>query len=186
MLHKFSKLIFVLALVITSVTIAQEKPMQMKSMKSDKQTVDSTMIKKGIINLASIDKNNDGKVFQCPMELNVLSDSKGECPLCGMNLREIAIPDAKAKLLKRGFKLDEDSMKNGSESEPVKKDAKVAIWNAVCPVMGEEVDPEAPTEIYNGKVIGFCCKGCEKKFKADPEKYMKNLSDDGAKFIGEK
>ncbi|TSA27830.1 MAG: YHS domain-containing protein [Ignavibacteriales bacterium] len=57
------------------------------------------------------------------------------------------------------------------------------MWNKVCPVKGEEVDTETPTEIYQGKTIGFCCPGCIKKFKKDPEKYMKNLSEDGSKFL---
>ena len=50
--------------------------------------------------------------------------------------------------------------------------------------MGEDVDPEAPIVDYQGKKIGFCCPGCEKKFTKDPEKYMKNLSEDGTKFLG--
>jgi YHS domain-containing protein len=62
--------------------------------------------------------------------------------------------------------------------------ATVQIWNKVCPVKGEEVDAEAPTVEYNGKVIGFCCPGCDLKFKKDPEKYMKNLNEDGTEFIG--
>ena len=47
--------------------------------------------------------------------------------------------------------------------------ATVQIWNKVCPVKGEEVDTEAPTVEYNGKVIGFCCPGCDSKFQKDPE-----------------
>ncbi|MGB9664365.1 MAG: YHS domain-containing protein [Ignavibacteria bacterium] len=67
-----------------------------------------------------------------------------------------------------------------------KKDNKLEvkkIWNEVCPVMGDPVDPETPTVEYNGKIIGFCCKSCIKKFKKDPEKYLKNLSEDGKRFI---
>lgn len=56
-------------------------------------------------------------------------------------------------------------------------------WNAVCPVMGEEVDPEVGTVKYEGKNYGFCCKGCDKKFKKDPAKYSKNLSEDGKSFL---
>lgn len=47
------------------------------------------------------------------------------------------------------------------------------ISNKMCPVMNEEVDPEVPTVTYKGKVYGFCCKPCIKKFTADPEKYLK-------------
>jgi YHS domain-containing protein len=60
----------------------------------------------------------------------------------------------------------------------------VQIWNKVCPVKGEEIDADAPTVEYNGKLIGFCCPGCDTKFQKDPEKYMKNLNEDGSKFIG--
>ncbi len=59
-------------------------------------------------------------------------------------------------------------------------------WNKVCPVKGNEIDKDTPTVEYNGKVYGFCCPGCDSKFKKDPEKYLKNLSEDGKKFIGKK
>ena len=62
--------------------------------------------------------------------------------------------------------------------------AEVEIWNKVCPVMGEDVDKQVQTAEYKGKTIGFCCKGCVAKFKKDTEKYMKNLSEDGAKYLG--
>jgi YHS domain-containing protein len=57
------------------------------------------------------------------------------------------------------------------------------IWNVVCPVMGNKVNPKIPTAEYKGKTIGFCCAGCDKKFRADPETYMKNLSADGKTFV---
>ena len=69
-------------------------------------------------------------------------------------------------------------------TEGVNENSTVQIWNKVCPVKGEEVDSEAPTFEYKGKVIGFCCPGCDKKFQKDPEKYMKNLNEDGSEFIG--
>ena len=62
--------------------------------------------------------------------------------------------------------------------------ASLQIWNKVCPVKGEEIDADAPTVEYNGKTIGFCCPGCDSKFQKNPEKYMKNLNEDGSKFIG--
>jgi YHS domain-containing protein len=57
-------------------------------------------------------------------------------------------------------------------------------WNSVCPVRGEKVDKDIQTVEYNGKYYGFCCGGCDEKFKKDPGKYSKNLSDDGKKFLG--
>lgn len=188
MLHKtnFTKFFFVVTLLFASESIAQDKSMHMhmKETKTEKQSADSIIVRKGIIDLISIDRNIDGKVYQCPMELNVLSDVKGECPECGMNLREVSIADAKTKLLKRGFEIKEQNINETPKSETKNNETAINIWNKVCPVMGEEVDPEAPTEVYNGKTIGFCCPGCDKKFKKDPEKYMKNLSEDGSKYLG--
>lgn len=63
------------------------------------------------------------------------------------------------------------------------KNEDVKTWNKVCPVSGEEIDNEAPTFEYNGKLIGFCCPGCDKKFRKDPERYIKNLSEDGSRFM---
>jgi YHS domain-containing protein len=60
------------------------------------------------------------------------------------------------------------------------------IWNKVCPVKGNAVEEDTPTVVYNGKLYGFCCPGCDTKFAKNPEKYAKNLSEDGTKFIGRK
>lgn len=45
----------------------------------------------------------------------------------------------------------------------------------VCPVSGEEftVTASSPEVDYKGKTIYFCCGGCEGKFQANPEQYMK-------------
>ena len=59
-------------------------------------------------------------------------------------------------------------------------------WNKVCPVKGNPIEADSPTVEYNGKVYAFCCPGCDTKFAKNPEKYSKNLSDDGKKFIGRK
>lgn len=50
--------------------------------------------------------------------------------------------------------------------------------NTVCPVSGEEIDPEI-TATYNGKTYALCCKSCLKKFNKDPEKFVSKLSEDG-------
>lgn len=154
------------------------------AMNSVKQSMDSTIARKSIIDLKSIDKNNDGKVYQCPMEANVLSDEKGECPVCGMDIKEVTVEKAKEKLLKRGFKVSETELKENPGTINKSAETKVSIWNQVCPVTGEDVDSDTPTVVYQGKTIGFCCSGCIKKFQKDPAKYMKNLSEDGSKFVG--
>jgi len=43
---------------------------------------------------------------------------------------------------------------------------------ALCPVSGEEVDPEI-TYVHAGKTYTFCCKRCVSKFKKEPAKYLK-------------
>ncbi len=82
--------------------------------------------------------------------------------------------------------MDSLNINEAADTEPVGKEAAVNLlaWNAVCPVSGEEIDPDANKIEYNGKIYGLCCNGCESKFKKDPEKYSKNLSDDGKSFIG--
>ena len=46
--------------------------------------------------------------------------------------------------------------------------------NKECPVSGKPVDP-AVTVSYEGKTVGFCCKGCVKKFNADPKSFAAKL-----------
>jgi YHS domain-containing protein len=43
--------------------------------------------------------------------------------------------------------------------------------NTICAICGMPVDPSIPTVEYQGKTIGFGCKMCPPKFKADPELY---------------
>jgi YHS domain-containing protein len=50
--------------------------------------------------------------------------------------------------------------------------------NTVCPVSGEEVDPEITVK-YKDKTYAVCCKSCLKKFNKSPEKYISKLSEDG-------
>jgi YHS domain-containing protein len=73
-----------------------------------------------------------------------------------------------------------------ADSNSVVGSSELQIWNKVCPVMGNKVDVEGPTVEYNGKLYAFCCPGCDAKFEKNPEKYSKNLSEDGTKFIGRK
>ena len=60
--------------------------------------VDSTIIRSKGVDVASIDKNKDGKVFQCPMDAEVISDIAGNCPLCHMDLSEVTVAEAKENL----------------------------------------------------------------------------------------
>jgi YHS domain-containing protein len=68
----------------------------------------------------------------------------------------------------------------------VTNSTETKVWNKVCPVKGNSIEEDSPTVEYNGKLYGFCCPGCDTKFAKNPEKYAKNLSEDGTKFIGKK
>jgi hypothetical protein len=57
------------------------------------------------IDLKEIDKNEDGKVFVDGMCKDVIKDEPGNCPKCGMKLKEVSIDDAKKDLIKNGFKV---------------------------------------------------------------------------------
>lgn len=44
--------------------------------------------------------------------------------------------------------------------------------NTKCPVMGGKVDDKKPTVTVRGQVYRICCKGCDKKLLANPDKYL--------------
>lgn len=184
----------------------KDKNHKMHDMKKDSMHKDESskhehkaesIVREGIIDLEAIDKNKDGKVFQDQMCWNVISDEPGECPLCGMTLKEVTLNKAKENLLKNNFKVknsendeffDEASFKTGKDLLADNNESEKTVWNKYCPVTGKNISKSAETLEYDGKLIGFCCAGAEhhKIFQKDPQKYMNNLSSDGQKFIGDK
>ncbi len=72
-----------------------------KEMMKDNKSI----VREGTIDLAAIDENGDGKVYQDQMCWNVVSDESGECPQCGMKLKEVSLEEAKANLEENGFKV---------------------------------------------------------------------------------
>lgn len=48
------------------------------------------------------------------------------------------------------------------------------VSQTTCPIMGKPIDKSVFTE-YQGQKVYFCCPGCIEKFKAEPEKYTKDL-----------
>ena len=86
-----------------------DSSMKMRTKESGKEKMkenhSSPIAYKGVINLKSIDDNKDGKVYQCPMDFNVLSDKPGIDPKCGMTLKEVTLNQAKSNLTKHGFKV---------------------------------------------------------------------------------
>jgi hypothetical protein len=73
-------------------------------MHSSTKVEKSSIVHEGEIDLAAIDANGDGKIFQDQMCWNVISDESGECPQCGMKLKEASLEDAKKNLEENGYK----------------------------------------------------------------------------------
>ncbi len=74
-----------------------------KEMKMEDHNHSSNIVRKGVIDVEAIDKNKDGKLWECPMDWNVISDESGRCPLCNMKLKEFSIDEVKNNLEKNGF-----------------------------------------------------------------------------------
>ncbi|MBM2814772.1 MAG: hypothetical protein HW421_1534 [Ignavibacteria bacterium] len=55
----------------------------------DAKEGDTTLIKKGKIDVYAIDTNKDGYVYQDQMHWNVISDKPGNCPICSMELEKV-------------------------------------------------------------------------------------------------
>lgn len=47
--------------------------------------------------------------------------------------------------------------------------------NAVCPLSGKPVNPAVQAAAYGGKIYGFCCQRCAKRFERDPEQAIAKL-----------
>jgi YHS domain-containing protein len=78
------------------------------------------------------------------------------------------------------------SIAMAQDKPEVKQKQESTAWNKVCPIDGMPISSKVATVEYNNHVYGFCSNEHAVQFKQDPEKYAGNLSDDGAKFIGEK
>lgn len=68
-------------------------------------STNNSIVHEGIIHVEKLDKNKDGKVFQDPMDWNVISDEAGRCPLCNMKLAEVTITEAKQNLVENGYSI---------------------------------------------------------------------------------
>lgn len=133
----FLSIIFFIVIIISSQTVSQnadktdsakhemkmmgcckDKSASEKSMDCKKETETTTASK---INMVEVDKNKDGKVYQCPMCADQVADEPGKCSKCGMTLKEVSIDDAQKALDKKtpgmmgdmgGQKMDHPKMMN--------------------------------------------------------------------------
>ena len=88
----------------TTMKMDSEKSGSMKDMdKEEDSEIKDPRIRKGVIDLSAIDKNKDGKLYEDIMDWNVISDKPGECPICGMTLKEFTIKEVEKNLTEHGF-----------------------------------------------------------------------------------
>ena len=82
-----------------------------------------------------------------------------------------------AKYMKKVEAEEAKNKKAGDKSKGEQPSAnKAKVVNTMCPVEKDNaVDPTAPTTTYKGKLIGFCCDDCIKKFERDPDSFASNL-----------
>ena len=126
---KISAIIMAALFFFSASTFAQEHNHMKNMEKKGKKTQ---------INAKQFDKNKDGKVYQCSMCSDEISDKPGTCPNCGMEFKEVSVEKANANLTKykakmKGMKKGEHNMKGmmkgmGHEHE-MKSGAKTADLN---------------------------------------------------------
>jgi hypothetical protein len=67
--------------------------------------LDSSVIRSGDTDIASLDENDDGMLFQCPMHYEVISDIEGRCPRCKMFLESYPVENARDNFHNMGHPL---------------------------------------------------------------------------------
>ena len=91
-------------------------------------------------------------------------------------MKQIAADNKKAEDAKKGDKgkgKSEGGSADKSDSQAAGKSAKPI--NQFCVVHPEDAVDETVTTEYEGKVVGFCCEDCQKKFDLDPKAYVAKL-----------
>lgn len=65
-----------------------------------------------------------------------------------------------------------------SQEPPTGSTQEAGLAQTTCPVMGGAINKDLFFD-YEGKRIYVCCEGCLGKVEEDPEKYVKQLEDEG-------
>jgi len=107
--------------------------------------------------------------------------SKVLCPVTGEPANFLVhtdLPDGRVYTCCKGCirKLEADPAKYATQIAAQRAAlAKLPKVQVTCPVSGEPVDPDVTVD-YKGEKVAFCCGGCVKKFKADPDAYKAKLT----------
>lgn len=154
-------------------------------------------------NLATSAPTKDGPVFFCSREC--ITAYRGEpdkfaaavstqrtilaarpkvqvkCPVSGDP------PDAKIAWEKDGAKVAfcSDECRKKYQADPSRYASALAnsfTYQTLCPVMGLAINPTSSIKLPSGETVYFCCKGCDEKLLADPDKYAPALIQQGYRF----
>lgn len=175
-IRNFSITVFTF-LILSSVNIAQEEPVKKETESVNEKGVETEVeVSKEVKEEENSVKKNKKKFMDIKIKKLIMKDGK-IIKSADVDEKE---GEAKEPIQEKSI-MPEKNMINAEDEIN-----ETGIWNKVCPIKGGEVDPESPTVLYDGKTIGFCCPGCDEKFKKNPEKYIKNLSEDGSTFVGSK
>jgi len=84
----------------------------------------------------------------------------------------VVLPFSLAFLIGCSQPADTTSVETSPAAAP---EAAPDTYNEYCPIMGGKVTAEGGTAEWDGKLIGFCCDGCEPKWEelSDEEKAVK-------------
>lgn len=72
-------------------------------------------------------------------------------------------------------------VKGASQASADSEEKPEAAPQAVCPVEGGKINKDVFAD-HNGLRVYFCCPACVEAFKADPEKYLKQLRESGVEL----
>ncbi|MEJ2244515.1 MAG: heavy metal-binding domain-containing protein [Acidobacteriota bacterium] len=70
---------------------------------SDSMKTSDEWIRSEPVNVQAVDENQDGFVYQDPMDWNVIADEEGKCPKCNMSLVKVTVDEAVQNLKDNGF-----------------------------------------------------------------------------------
>ncbi len=98
------KKLLLILIILSALTFCTEQ--NKEALKETKaEALKENIVRKGEIDVVTLDENGDEKLWQCPMDWNVLDDKAGNCPVCGMKLKEYTLDETKANLIKHGHKV---------------------------------------------------------------------------------
>ena len=108
----------------------------------------------------SIDKNKDGKIFECPMKCEAGKDAPGECSKCGMKLKEVSVKDSDHKHVDKEHKMMDHSKMDHSKMNHAKMEHKEMSENHSIDKNKDGKIFECPMKCEAGKDAPGECSKC--------------------------